>query len=238
MAQMRAHWRRFASENAMYYVATNRKAWEAAHFYANGERFVTDVVSWADPPSGRGLAVEIGCGAGRILVHLAREFDQVEGFDIAPEMVATAKEHGMPENVGVNITSGAELDQVADSSADLVLCTHVFQHIPDREVVRSYMNEVARVLRPDGRAVLHFDTRDEALLRRLVFRLPDRLLPRIHRRYIRRYPVPQDWPRAQASASGLSLVEERESGTAGHMLLLALPTHSPQGGAPPSPASR
>ena len=39
----------------------------------------------------------------------------------------------------------------ADSSLDIILCSHVLEHIPDD---RSAMREIARVLRPDGFAVL------------------------------------------------------------------------------------
>lgn len=220
VAQMREHWRGFARENAMFYVATNRTDWEPADFYRVGRDLVQDVLAWAGDGVGRQRMVEIGCGAGRMLVHFAPVFERVDGFDIAPEMIEAAKEHGLPENVHLTVSSGADLRPIEDASTDFVFSREVFQHIPDREVVSAYVSETARVLRPGGRAVLHFDTRRPALGRRLVMMLPDRLLPRERRRYIRRYPVPPGWPQERAAAVGLRLVDQWAPGTAWNMLLL------------------
>ena len=83
------------------------------------------------------------------------------------------------------------------------------------------MEECARVLRPDGRAVLQFDSRPNGLARRLALALPDALLPRDHRRYIRRYPVPADWPAAAGSGAGLRQLDERGEGGDHHLVLFA-----------------
>jgi hypothetical protein len=50
----------------------------------------------------------------------------------------------------VEATSGSTLAQFAAESLDFVYSYAVFQHIPSREVVLSYMHEVVRVLRPGG----------------------------------------------------------------------------------------
>jgi SAM-dependent methyltransferase len=219
---MREHWRRFAREDAMYYVATNQEAWTAADFYSVGKDFVADAVAWAGPGIGRSCAVEIGCGAGRMLVHLASEFDRVEGFDIAPEMIEIARAH-VPDNVNTTASSGADLKPLADGTADFVFCAQVFQHIPDAGVVDRYVSETSRVLRPGGRAMLHFDTRHDSLARRAAMALPDFLLPRNRRRYIRRYPLPAAWPAERAAAAGLMVVDDRGRGTVEHMLLAEKP---------------
>jgi SAM-dependent methyltransferase len=216
---MREHWRAFAREDAMYYVATNRSEWSAQDFYSVGRELVDDVLAWAGDGLRRDRMAEIGCGAGRLLVHFAREFEHVDGFDIAAEMIETARPH-MPENVHLTVSSGADLGPLADGSVDFVFSNQVFQHVPDPGVVASYVAETARVLRPGARAVLHFDTRPIPVTRRLAMSLPDRLLPREHRRYIRRYPLPADWPRATAEAAGLRVVEERAPGTDWHVVLL------------------
>lgn len=217
---MREHWRAFAREDAMYYVATNRADWSPAEFYAMAKAFVEDVLEWAGDGIGRRRMVEIGCGAGRMLVHLAPAFERVDGVDIAPEMLEAAQRQGLPGNVHLTVGSGADLRPLEDASADLVLAREVFQHIPDRDVIASYVAETARVLRPGGRAVLHFDTRAPSLLRRALMVLPDRLLPRKRRRYIRRYPVPADWARRLAADAGLDLIDERFPSSEHHLLLL------------------
>jgi SAM-dependent methyltransferase len=219
VARMREHWRAFAREDAMYYVATNRSDWSPEDFYSVGRELVDDVLTWAGEDLGRERMVEIGCGAGRLLVHFAREFDRVEGFDIAAEMIELARAH-MPDNVELTVSSGADLKPLADASVDFAFSNQVFQHIPDPQVVAGYLVETARVLRPGARAVLHFDARRESLRRRLAMALPDRLLPRERRRYIRRYPLPAQWPRQAAADAGLTMVDERAPGTDWHMLLV------------------
>jgi len=219
---MRDHWREFAREDAMFYVASNRDDWTPEEFYAQGRERTEDVLAWAGPDLRRERMVEIGCGAGRFLVHFAREFEVVEGFDIAPEMIELARRY-VPDNVRLTVSSGADLGGLRDACADFAFSMQVFQHIPDREVVAAYIAETARVLRPGGRAVLHFDTRRPSLLRKAVMLLPDPLLPRRHRRFIRRYPLPAEWPRETAERSGLSVLDEREPASDGHMLLLERP---------------
>jgi SAM-dependent methyltransferase len=216
---MRELWRGFAREDPMYYVATNRRDWDAADFYEMGRTAAADVLDWAGDGIGRERMVEIGCGAGRMLIHFAPHFGRVDGLDIATEMIEAARAAGLPENVHLTVSSGADLRPLDDAAADLVLSIQVFQHIPDREVLASYLEETGRVLRPDGRAVLHFDTRAPSSLRRLAMALPDRLLPRDRRRGIRRYPVPAEWPVERARAAGLRLVDRRAPGTEATMFL-------------------
>jgi SAM-dependent methyltransferase len=47
-------------------------------------------------------------------------------------------------------TDGATLPGQGDASVDLVVTFTVFQHIPDVDVIRSYINEAGRVLAPGG----------------------------------------------------------------------------------------
>ena len=220
--RMRERWREFARADPLHYVAANRDNWDEEGFYAMGADLAAEVLEWAGPGVGRERMLEIGCGAGRMLVHFAPVFEHVVGVDIAPEMIERARPR-MPENVGLVVVDGADLEPVADASVDLVLSIQVFQHVPEREVIGAYLEETARVLRPGGRAVLHFDTRPDPLARRLLLHLPDPLLPRDRRRYIRRYPLPRTWPRERAAAAGLAVVDERDPGSTDHLVLVERP---------------
>ena len=222
LARMRDRWRRFAREDALHYVAANREGWDEAAFYGMGRDLAEEVIAWAGDGLGRRRMLEIGCGAGRMLVHFAPHFERVDGVDIAPEMLERARKH-VPENVHLCVGTGATLDRFEDESVDLIFSVQVFQHIPDRALIAEYINECGRVLRQGGRAVLQFDSRPNALARRLALRLPDALLPRDRRRYIRRYPVPPGWPVAIGAAAGLSLLDERGPGTHDHLVLFERP---------------
>ena len=52
-------------------------------------------------------------------------------------------------NIFTSLTDGT-LSEFADASLDLVYSFIVFQHIPDRAPIRRYVEEAARVLKPDG----------------------------------------------------------------------------------------
>ena len=82
---------------------------------------------------------------------LSRHFGEIHGVDVSDEMIARARRnlsaipHAHPHH-----GSGADLAQFADESFDLVYSYAVFQHIPSRDVVMSYLHEAWRVLKPGG----------------------------------------------------------------------------------------
>jgi SAM-dependent methyltransferase len=95
--------------------------------------------------------LEIGCGIGRMLPYFACLFAEVHGIDVAPTMIAQARERlAAFRNVHLHLGSGRSLEGIADGSLDLVVSFQVFQHIPDRDVIADYVHESFRVLRPGG----------------------------------------------------------------------------------------
>jgi SAM-dependent methyltransferase len=55
-------------------------------------------------------------------------------------------------NVTFIAVPGDRLEGVDDTSADAVVCYLVLQHLPSGDVVRTYLQEFARVLAPQGEA--------------------------------------------------------------------------------------
>jgi SAM-dependent methyltransferase len=80
-------------------------------------------------------------------------------------MVALAQErlNGLT-NVTIVKNDGQTLSQFADASCDFVYCVNVFQHIPDRGWIESYMGEIHRVLKAGGVAKVQVDGRGESRL--------------------------------------------------------------------------
>jgi ubiquinone/menaquinone biosynthesis C-methylase UbiE len=100
-----------------------------------------------------GTCVEIGCGAGRISVHMARYFETVHGVDISPGMIEYARQH-TPSNVRLHVTNGQEIP-LPDRSVDAAFSTHVLQHLSSECTAAAYFKELGRVLRPGGTIMLH-----------------------------------------------------------------------------------
>jgi SAM-dependent methyltransferase len=109
------------------------------------------------PPGGDSVAVEIGCGFGRVCVALADRFDRVVGVDISSEVVQRASVLVDHPRVSFRVGDGLRLRSFVDESVDLVLCADVFAHVPTAEVAHSYLAEAARVLRPGGLLAFQWD---------------------------------------------------------------------------------
>lgn len=100
-----------------------------------------------------GTCVEIGCGAGRMTVHLAGYFELVHGVDVSAGMLDYARAR-MPPNVSLHLTGGLEIP-LPDNSADAVFSTHVLQHLSSMDAAAHYFRQMHRVLRPGGCLMVH-----------------------------------------------------------------------------------
>jgi SAM-dependent methyltransferase len=152
-SRMRAYWDDRARVNAAWYVDTSIDfdTPDMQRFFETGDRIVEEAVTEAPvQPGGRDLAVEIGSGLGRNCLALTREFAEVVGVDVSPEMVGRARELVPSDRVRFVVGNGCSLSSVADGSADFVLSFTVFQHIPDVSVIEGYLAEAGRVLRSGG----------------------------------------------------------------------------------------
>jgi SAM-dependent methyltransferase len=211
-------WERLAQRDPQYYIDPALGPGAAPdRFREQGRGIVDWAVGWAGELS-RGQALEIGCGVGRDTVHLARHFEHVDGVDVSPTMIHLAQEHGLPGNVSLHVVSGQDLDPLSDGTYVFAFSHLVFQHIESDEHVAAYVSQIARKLIPGGVAVLHFDTRPETALSGLAARLPDALLPRQHRRGMRRTRRSAQAVQRFGAQAGLVLEAEIEPATANHWL--------------------
>ena len=155
LEKMRHDWDARARENARHYVNTERTDWTDDAFFASGEQQVAEdiltdmqnICQGKDPREMR--VVEIGCGAGRITRALAKLFGEVHAVDISSEMVAAARRAlaDLP-NAHVYQNNGCDLTVIPAREFDFAYSAIVFQHIPSREIIETYVHEVHRLLRP------------------------------------------------------------------------------------------
>lgn len=155
-AWMRRDWDERARRNARFYVALNHDKSEK-EYLESGERDVADLIESRlgvllpsiDPKQADVL--EIGCGTGRMTRPMSQLFGRLTALDVSAEMVAQAQVTLRDcDNVSFLVGNGIDLTGLRDEAFDLVLCLLVFQHIPDKAIVRSYFRETARVLRQGG----------------------------------------------------------------------------------------
>lgn len=159
---MREEWNERAREDAHYYVAFGRREQDDEGFFATA----TEVLNSLDQELKRGTPapkesrrfLEIGCGPGRLLRPMSERCAEIHGVDVSDEMVARARCNltGI-DHAHAHVGTGSTLENFADESFDFVYSYAVFQHIPSRDVVFSYLREAVRVLKPGGLARLQIN---------------------------------------------------------------------------------
>jgi SAM-dependent methyltransferase len=101
--------------------------------------------------------LEVGCGAGRFLQALGPQARLALGVEISRGMAAeAARRLQAMSHTTVVQSSGGDLRFISDSAIDLVLFADSFPYIVQAggDLPRRMIAETARVLRPDGRAVV------------------------------------------------------------------------------------
>jgi ubiquinone/menaquinone biosynthesis C-methylase UbiE len=154
-------WEAWGKLDPLYGVATIKERaksganpWTEETFYELGAmdwKFFR--AKWEQYGLRPGACVEIGCGAGRMSIHLAQYFETVHGVDISAGMIDYARRR-MPANVSLHVTQGTEIP-LPDQSVDAVFSTHVLQHLSNTAATAAYFREMGRVLRPGGTIMLH-----------------------------------------------------------------------------------
>ena len=105
-------------------------------------------------PHNRNAAIlDLGCGHGA-LIHLARQtgYRNLRGVDCSPEQVAAAKKLHI-EGVEQGDVMGALVDE-PDETLDCLITFDLIEHFTRNELI-PLIDEAHRVLRPDGRWIIH-----------------------------------------------------------------------------------
>ena len=153
---MREDWDRRAREDAQYYVAFGRRKQSREEFFASAADVLRVLKGeFRRFPPGTDFAqlsaLEIGCGPGRLMLPLSEIFGRIAGVDVSGEMVKLARQNlAAASNATVMQNTGADLSGFAGESVDFCYSYAVFQHIPDKNVVWSYLREASRVLKQGG----------------------------------------------------------------------------------------
>ncbi|HET9271389.1 MAG TPA: class I SAM-dependent methyltransferase [Vicinamibacterales bacterium] len=160
LSGLRRHWNEYGRSDPLWAILTapDKKGnrWSIEEFLQTGRDEIAQLMAYLDERRitvARGRALDFGCGAGRVTHALATHFDHAIGLDIAPSMVAKARElHGSLPNVEFRVNTSDRLESIESESIDLVYTRLVLQHMPPR-YIRTYLAEFVRVLRPGGVAV-------------------------------------------------------------------------------------
>jgi SAM-dependent methyltransferase len=229
-------WEHFAEVDPYLYILTDMKRTDPRVFWQSGEQLVrTEILPVIQSQEvACNVALEVGCGIGRLVLPLARHFRQVMGVDIARGMVqrasSFAKDNGVRNACFAPIAGPEDFLQQTGKYAgncDFLYSLLVFQHIPDFSIIEGYLHVIRTLLHKHGIAYLQFDTRPSTALYRLKTKLPDFLLPRFRRRGIRRVRRSPEEIEASITRAGLQIVEQLTPQTEYHRYVLRLPRNEP-----------
>ena len=118
--------------------------------------------------------LEIGCGIGRILIPMSEKFQEVIGVDISQEMVNIGKQKTKNyTNCKILLNNGMDLSDFSSNYFDFCYSFITFQHIPKKLIVKNYIKEVARVLKPGS--YFRFQVRGIHLVDPIKFRLLEKI---------------------------------------------------------------
>ena len=129
-----------------------------ARFYdMENAQFTEDLTLWAElARESDGPVLELGCGSGRVLLHLAREGFEATGVDSSPSMLALARRRlalqpsiaGKISLLEENFTSL----RIGKTFPLILLPFNTFSHMVDPADVREALETISLHLAPGGRA--------------------------------------------------------------------------------------
>ena len=190
--RVRKQWEALGSSDPYWAVLTHPEQkggkWDKKTFFETGDGEVAAVlekVSAMGIPTCFAVALDYGCGVGRLSRALASHFDRVIGVDISESMLDEARSaNSAVPNLEFQRNSGEDLGGIADESVDFLYSNMVLQHSPP-DFQRRLVGEFCRVLRPDGVLVFqtpsHINTRS---LRGLAYLLLGNRLLNLARRVV------------------------------------------------------
>jgi ubiquinone/menaquinone biosynthesis C-methylase UbiE len=125
-------------------------------FLGKEHRFREKVLELARIANGESV-LDVGCGTGTLAIAAKRRVGptgSVCGIDASSEMLARAERKARAAGMEIVVRSGlAEALPFPDDRFDLVLCTVMLHHLPQK-TRQLCANEIRRVLKPDGRVLV------------------------------------------------------------------------------------
>ena len=151
-------WEEMGRLDPLWAVLTEPKAqyqrWDVETFFRTGAEEIRSVMDEAcrlGYPRQRDVALDFGCGVGRLTRALADYFRKSYGVDISEAMVTKARElNGDLSNCEFAVNARADLKAFPDEMFDFIYSARVLQHLPSQKAIEQYISEFSRVLKNGG----------------------------------------------------------------------------------------
>jgi SAM-dependent methyltransferase len=130
--------------------------WNLGEFLATGEDEIEKVMRAGQRfglPATRDVALDFGCGIGRLTFAMAHYFRQVVGVDISESMLRQAAALNRSPKCAF-VANATDCLPFPSDSFDFIYTAIVLQHVPEKQIVRRYISEFVRTLKPGGLLVM------------------------------------------------------------------------------------
>ncbi len=174
LKDLQQNWDKFGNTDPYWAIitkpGTKGNRWDEEAFFRTGRRRAartTKKIQSLSPNFDFAKALDFGCGAGRVTQGLADHFRQVVGVDIAPSMIALAKEKNRKSNCYFELNERNDLKRFQSASFDLVFSVITLQHMQPK-YAKNYLVEFLRVLKPGGIAIFQLPSKPDTKIRKIA----------------------------------------------------------------------
>jgi ubiquinone/menaquinone biosynthesis C-methylase UbiE len=129
----------------------------ATHFASTREYAWPEVEAFVDAHATdrTGVGLDLGCGNCRHAELLEPRLETVVGLDVSRGLLETGRKRALERDFDVELVQGdASTLPLADDSIDIAVYVATLHHLPTRAARRASLDDFARVLAPDGRALV------------------------------------------------------------------------------------
>ncbi|MFA9415153.1 class I SAM-dependent methyltransferase [Natrinema sp. HArc-T2] len=131
---------------ATHFASTREYAWPEVEAFVEAHATECGTAS---------VGLDLGCGNCRHAELLAADLESVVGLDVSRGLLETGRERAVERNFEVALIQGdAASLPLADDIVDLAVYVATLHHLPTRRARRASLDELARVLAPDSRALV------------------------------------------------------------------------------------
>lgn len=162
------NWEGLAQQDALWAILTDpskkRGKWNEAEFFGTGEMEIQTIfghLKQHDWMPSAGLALDFGCGVGRLSRALSPYFDKVVGVDVSETMIRKAAELNRDYNTKIEFrhNPNSNLELIPNNSLSFIYSTIVLQHISKSEAI-FFIEEFLRKLESNGICIFQVPTKD------------------------------------------------------------------------------
>ncbi len=134
--------------------------WDLEEFLKTGDRevgFIWNNINNFNIKINTNKMLDFGCGVGRLTRKWQKYFNFYIGCDISSSMIKKAKEINK-ENANFIVT-GENLNNFSNNDFDFIYSAIVLQHLPNKKIIKSYLLEFNRILKPNGLLVFQLPSK-------------------------------------------------------------------------------